>query len=524
MNIRIIFTALLVIPTMAMAYGVNTKNGNFYISYRDFVQESNGHQLDINRTYNSKTTGIGWFGYGWGSGFETRMTVMPDGSVVVKEQGSGRENYYATSDSSKLQVGIDKIVAVVAEHDKLDQEATAELRQKLLASADLRKSKVVKYDIKSELPKGSVVKSDCSTLTRIDNEYRRNTCGGSNWYFGTGTDYFDLSGRLIRHEDGEYNFTIHYAGDHPDRIEDSLGQKVFLVWNKSGQVEMAWPGTGKPVETYSYDESGNLLIANEIGGNVYRYQYDINHNLTQVLYIDNTHMDMQYDEKSLITSLSETNGSKTTYAYRTDPENESHYWTTITSISTNGVESSREEEYLLSTDASGVEQSVSHSTTQGLGKQDVIWDKQGRVKRINKAYGGFVEYTYHPTLNKISTVLTDEGKTDFQYNKAGDLILAKNSDGQVITLEYDNAKHVKRMVETNRSKKISRDLTFKYNAMGKPTQIKLAGKGVIDVEYDEAGEVSKAASKQGPAMAMAVTEAFATLLEVVKVAGANLGM
>lgn len=523
MKIKTFCTALLLLPVLASA-GVNTKNGNFYITYRDFVQESDGHELDINRTYNSKATEVGWFGFGWGSIFETRMIVMPDGSVVVHEQGAGRENYYSPEDSSQLQAGVEKIVAVVAERDKLDQEAAAGLRQKLLANADLRTSKVVKYGIQAELPEGATVQSSgCSVITRHKNEYQRTTCEGSN-YFGSGTDYFDLAGRLIRHEEGDYKFTIHYAGKHPDRIEDSLGQKVFLVWNMSGHIQMAWPGTGKPVETYSYDESGNLLKANEIAGNVYNFQYDSNHNMTQIRYIDNTHVDMQYDEKSCITSVTELDGSKTTYAYRTDPNNESHYWTTVTRTEATGEQSSREHEFSLTTDATGVEKLASMSRTEGQRKQDIILDDQGRVKRVNKSNGSFAEYTYHPNLNKVSAVVTNEGKTEFEYNKAGDLIRAKNSQGQLITLGYDSKKQINRMVETDKSRHTRRELTFKYNAQGKPAKIKLAGKGEINVEYDEHGEIAKVESKQGAKMALQVTEAFQLLLSVVKVGGVDLGM
>jgi hypothetical protein len=75
------------------------------------------------------------------------------------------------------------------------------------------------------------------------------------------------------------------------------------------------------------------------------------------------------------------------------------------------------------------------------------------------------------------------------------------------------------MVESNITQHTHRELTFKYNALGKPTKIKMVGKGEIDVTYDSQGEISKVASKQGSKMALAVTDAFQTLLAEVKVAG-----
>ncbi len=69
--------------------GVNLKNGNFYISYTDIIVPGGGKKLEITRTYNSKSTSVGWFGFGWGNVYETSLIPSPDGCVVVSEYGSG---------------------------------------------------------------------------------------------------------------------------------------------------------------------------------------------------------------------------------------------------------------------------------------------------------------------------------------------------------------------------------------------------------------------------------------------------
>lgn len=518
MKIKIFCTALLLFPAIAMA-AVNTKNGNFYITYQEITQESGGHELNLNRTYNSKSSGIGWFGHGWGSTFETHIMVMPDGSVVAQEHGYGRENYYAPKDGSNLQAGVDKIVAVAIERDKLGSEAAEALRGKLLTNEDLRRSNVAKYDIQSQLPVGGVAQLNaCNTITRVGDEYRRTSCGEQ-------VDYFDLAGRLIRQEDRGYRVTLHYAGNYPHRIEDSLGQKLILMWTAAGRVAHVRTGNTKPQIGFYYDEKDNLLASNEYEGNIYRFEYDSNHNMTKIVYIDNTHMDMQYDERGLVTSVTETDGSKTHYAYRADPNNpSSHYSTTITRISATGEQSSREEEFLWVTDAVGVEKLASFKRNEGSKKQDVVLDDQGRVKRIQKSDGGFSEYFYHPALNKVSVVKTDKGDTFFQYDQAGNLVEAYNSDGRLIKLQYDSKKRISRMLETNKTKHMRQELTFKYNAQGKPVKIKMVGKGEINVEYDDEGNISKVESKQGAVIALAVAAAFQSLSSVVKVAGVDLKM
>lgn len=149
-------------------------------------------------------------------------------------------------------------------------------------------------------------------------------------------------------------------------------------------------------------------------------------------------------------------------------------------------------------------------------------DSSGRLQRIENPDGGFKEYFYHPTLDKISAVVTEQVSTVFTYDKAGNLIRAYNTNGQVITLEYDSHKHIYHMLETNQTEHVRRELSFKYNKMGKPTVIRLVGKGEIKVEYDEQGKISKVDSKQGAAMALGVTQAFQILLQVVKVAGVEM--
>lgn len=525
MNMKYIFSTLILLPSIALA-GVNTKNGDFFISYADVTQNSAGHELNINRTYNSKSSYTGWFGYGWASIYETHLVVMPDGAVVVHEQGGGRENYYYPKDNSKFQAGVEKIVAAAVAQEKLDAEATADLRKKLLADEDARQKYVLKYGIKTELHDGEVAQADqCSFITRVKDEYRRTKCDSSN-LFGDGTDYFDLNGRLIRNENEGYKFTIHYSGNQPDRIEDSLGQKLYLLWNASGQIKKVSTGTGAPILTYAYSEPGNLTMSNEIGGNEYKYEYDSNHNMTQIGYLDNTSKLMEYNDKSEITSVTEPNGSKTTYDYRDDPSNPSmHYWVTTTSIDQYGNKNSQVQEYKLGTDVAGVEKYAGLVTTQGDAKKDVIMDEQGRVKRVNNSDGSFSEFTYHPKFNKVSSVLNNDGKTDYKYNQDGSLIRVENSQGQIITLEYQAKKLISKIVEIKKSdKNAKRELKFKYNAAGKPIQIKLLGKGTINVQYDSKGEIADVSSKQGAAVALDVTDAFQTLLEVVKVGGVEMGL
>ena len=65
---------------------------------------------------------------------------------------------------------------------------------------------------------------------------------------------------------------------------------------------------------------------------------------------------------------------------------------------------------------------------------------------------------------------------------------------------------------------------FKYNALGKPTEISLEGEGSINVKYDRFGEIENVESEAGHEMALKVTQAFQELLEKIKPAGVNLSL
>jgi hypothetical protein len=80
------------------------------------------------------------------------------------------------------------------------------------------------------------------------------------------------------------------------------------------------------------------------------------------------------------------------------------------------------------------------------------------------------------------------------------------------------------MFDKNKKSKKTRILSFEYNALGKPVEIKMKGIGKINVAYDNYGEIKKVKSDQGHKMALQVTQAFQSLLAIVKPAGVNLNM
>ena len=88
LNLALLGIAIIVFAPTIFA-GVNLKNLNFYVSYTDMIIIDGSQDIDIERTYNSKSIYSGLFGFGWGSDYETYLAFSPDGRIIVHENGGG---------------------------------------------------------------------------------------------------------------------------------------------------------------------------------------------------------------------------------------------------------------------------------------------------------------------------------------------------------------------------------------------------------------------------------------------------
>ena len=121
--LKVLSLALVAMLMASMASaGVNLKNGNFYISYTDIVVPVGGKKLEITRTYNSKSTEVGWFGFGWGSEFETRLEVSDDGGIVIHEHGSGAKTRFTPKTAVDAVAASTKIVNEMKKKTALSNE------------------------------------------------------------------------------------------------------------------------------------------------------------------------------------------------------------------------------------------------------------------------------------------------------------------------------------------------------------------------------------------------------------------
>lgn len=542
MSFRKTLIALSLLPALAFG-GVNLKNGNFYITYTDIIVPGGDHDLEVTRTYNSKSTDNGWFGFGWGSLYETKLMVSADGSVFVIENGSGAQTRFVPKEAVNIESASKKIVEAMKKKEPMSDVAMQSLMKRLNSDAELRNIYSKKYEVDTKLADGTVLYSNdrgIQTIVKEKTGYKRVNADGK-------TDFFDNDGKLTKISDKNgYSILFEYKGTQLAAIKDTQAKQIMLEWYPDGKIKSA-SSAGDKKSTYTYDTKGNLIMTADVLGNVYKFDYDGNHNLTSISYVDNTKMQIKYDKNSFATEVIERTGESTKYKYENNPKNpDFHYWTTVAKKTTEGPESSSRYEYeiktkpdgqqytyRIATDVEGIKTETIYSEccslplkiTRGKEVTTFEYNAKGLLTKKTSTRGEYVELAYDEKINKITKVVNNDGWTTFQYDKAANLSKAVNSAGKSVLLIYDRDGKITKMIDQEKDDaKSRRTLSFKYNSLGKPVEIEMENVGIINVAYDNYGEIKKVESKAGAKMALQVTQAFQSLLSIVKPAGVNLNM
>lgn len=529
----------LLMSSFALA-GVNLKNGNFYISYTDIVVPGGGKKLEITRTYNSKATEVGWFGFGWGSEFETRLEVSADGSVIIHEHGTGAKSRFIPKAAIDPVAAATKIVTEMKKKTALSDQATADLVQKLAGNAELRHTYAMNFGIHSTVAPGTVLYSHDlgpQTLTVVKDGYRRDNSDGRQ-------DFFDNAGKMVKITDKSGYFVgFTYKDGQLESLKDSQAKQIYFSWYPDGLVKEIW-SAGDKKATFKYQDS-DLVSSTDVGDNAYEYKFDKSHNLTQISYSDKTKLAISYDPQTFFVSqIADRNGEVTKYEYGSNPKNaENHYWTIVTKPGFDGKPVANRYEYEIKSKPDGAQytyrilteingiktetiyndKSLPSKIARGANVTNFEYNSNGLLVKKSSTKGDFVNIEYDEAINKIKKVVNNEGTTQFEYDAKGNLIKASNNAGKIVFLIYDVKGKISKMVDQESATE-KRVLSFKYNALGKPVEIEMEKIGKINVAYDNYGEIKKVESSAGHKMALQVTQAFQNLLSIVKPAGVNLNI
>ena len=535
--------------------GVNLKNGNFYISYTDIIVPGDGPDLEVTRTYNSKSTHVGWFGFGWGSPYETYLTTDLDGAVTIHENGAGALTRFTPKGrlvKKSARKAAKQILAAMREKSPMSKRAAKKLLNDLIHSSELRRGHARRFGVKTALPKGTVLYSSTrgiQTVHVLENGYQRKYSDGK-------IEYFDKEGRLIRIYDKKKNYTLffNYRGKRLLSLKDSLGKQLFFNWYASGRVKSISSGKGKKAQ-YKYAQD-SLIESLDIALNRFQYGYDDNHNLISIKYSDKSQMKISYTNKTqFVKEIIDRKGRKFEYSYGAHSKNPKlNYWTTVTRSGASGKKrmSRYDYEIKIRPDGSrythrtlvkqnGVTTETTYSQCCSLplkikrGKEVTTFEytSKGLLKKKVSTRGERVELEYHKKFNKVTKVSNPKGWTQFEYDSRGYLAKAWNSKGERVALVQNFKGQVTKMIYKKRATKSlasknkfeeKKVIHFSYNSLGKPVEIVIERLGTVNIAYDNNGEVKKVESKKGPKMALHLTQTFQALFSIVKPAGVSLNI
>ena len=512
----LVFLCSAMAPAVVNA-GVNSKTGGFYISFRDLQSTSfDQPRLEINRVYNSFSSfATGWLGHGWGTLFETRVSVLPEGTVAVTEYGSGFVAYYRAadpvSDSDLLDAAVKRLAAESKRHgDEADEVA---LRQRLRASEELRYRVSQRLKMKTHVSQGTRLSGDqCveATLLRTSSGYQRVNCNRS-------VDTFDEAGRLVerKHVSGT-KLKAHYAQgqDRPASLSDAGGNVITLTWDAEGLMTSATLD-GKSVR-YSYSALKNLIKVSSFTGSWEDFEYDENHNLTAIRYIDGTSQQLKYDEQERVVEDLGRVGEKTTYTYVVGSQHPDTRVTRITHADHTGDVSVKEVTFHIeSTDTGTAQTTFVGQSINGADIGSRSMDEKGRLINKIDSEGSQTNVIYHPRTGKPIIAVRGNDAAMYYYNDAGDVALVRDASGREVELAYDRKGRINRLRDKSGNEKV-RVYSLGYNSRGQLSTIDLQGQGKVVVTYDSNGEISQVHSKSGAAVGLAISQTFFQLLSMVK--------
>ena len=149
---------------------VDVKNGNFTTSRIDLNYPAIGYNLRVHRTYNSEPIFQGMFGAGWCSDFETKLIVLSESEILVRQCGNGQDKFFSSKAAPQLNATLSQL------RDRLTKEFPKEkmkidgLIESSKTNLPLLATFVDAYKISVKPAKGSVfaIRTGGGELVRFD--------------------------------------------------------------------------------------------------------------------------------------------------------------------------------------------------------------------------------------------------------------------------------------------------------------------------------------------------------------------
>ncbi len=126
------------------------------------------------------------------------------------------------------------------------------------------------------------------------------------------------------------------------------------------------------------------------------------------------------------------------------------------------------------------------SDAQEKSRKHIEIDYETRIARITHEDGSVVLRQDHPISGKVMLIQSGAAWMRAEYDSTGSWLTAlRASSGEFVEMDYDADNNIIAMRRSEGS-----ELVFQYNERGKPVEIRVVGRGALQVTYDEDGEVA----------------------------------
>lgn len=237
-------------------------------------------------------------------------------------------------------------------------------------------------------------------------------------------------------------------------IKDQKGQSIKYTYNTKGELTNITYVDGT-FESFTYNQSGNLIQAIERSGDTFKYTYDSAGRITRKTFDDRTFQEYSYDSKSNLTSIRDVNNQVITQEY--DTQNR------LTKI------------------------------TYPEGRfLEYFYDNQNRRTQTKDQNGFTVNYSYDND-DRLSKLTDGTGATIifYTYDAEGRLSQETNGNGTYTTYGYDSAGQVTSIINYRDTGTINSSFNYTYDELGQQTGVTTKD-GTWAYQYDTKGQLTRA--------------------------------
>ncbi len=429
----------------AVGEPVDVTTGNMYLQQVDHVLPGAGHQIHVQRTYNSQSTSTGLFGKGWATAYDESLQIYDANTIRLKE-ADGRATYFGRSIGSS-----GPFLALEGDfHGQITPNAGG-------------------YAL--SLKDGSV-------------------------------HQFNSTGRLLSLSDPNGNLTsLQYnLSGKLSSVTDPFGRILSFLVNLNGRVISIADTTGI-IADYTYGGGGELLTVTYADNSGYVFAYDSALRLTSVSdKLGNVLEAHAYDSQGRATTSQKHGGVELytlTYvsATRTDVTDALGRVTKYFFDKTKARNVVTSVEGLCSCGGGGSQVTTwtydnnlnVTSSTDALGRiTSYTYDSAGNVLTVIDPTGT-ITYTYN-SLGQVFT-RTDQmgGVTTNTYSSTGNLLTTKDVLNNTTTFTYDS--HGQLLTVTDARNKVT---TFTWDTSGRLTQVQDALNNITTYAYDSRARLTSA--------------------------------